>query len=86
LFGITPGSAPDPSAHSDNAGIYVSKVEAGSAAAQAGLEEGDVIVSANRVPLNTASDLARILSGKQNDKPMLLQIKRKGATVFMAVG
>ena len=86
LFGITPGSAPDPAVASNDAGVYVTKVDPGSAAAQAGIEEGDVIVSANRVPLNSPSDLARILNGRQNDKPALLQIRRKGATVFMAVG
>jgi S1-C subfamily serine protease len=86
MFGITPGSAPDRGVSSNDGGIYVTKVDPGSAAAHAGIEEGDVIVSINRVPLNSASDLARIASERQNDKPMLLQVKRKGALLFMAIG
>jgi len=86
MFGITPGSAPGEGIGSDTSGVYVTKVDVGSAAAHAGIEEGDVIVSANRVPLNSASDLARALNGRQNGKPMLLQVRRKDSLLFMAVG
>ena len=86
LFGITPGLAPGRGIRSDAGGVYVTKVDVGSAAAHAGLEEGDVIVSANRVPLNSPSDLARALSGRQNGKPTLLQVRRKDSLLFMAVG
>jgi S1-C subfamily serine protease len=44
------------------AGAYVGGVTPGSAAAQAGLREGDVLLSLNRRPVRDANDIERALN------------------------
>ena len=85
LFGITPGSMPGRGV-APNDGVYITKVTAGSVAAHAGLEKGDVIIFADRTPVNNPSDLQRILRAHKSDKPALLQIMREGTVMFLALG
>ncbi|OYW08281.1 MAG: hypothetical protein B7X34_08980 [Acidobacteriia bacterium 12-62-4] len=46
----------------DQRGIYVTKVEEGSFAAEIGLQERDVIISVNRQPVATPEDLRKLQS------------------------
>jgi serine protease Do len=43
-------------------GVIISRVEAGSPGAKAGLEPGDVILEVNEIPLSSAQDLSGVLA------------------------
>ncbi len=64
--------------------LYPPRVEAvapGSAAMDSGLERGDVVVSADGVPVNAFSDLQRLVLAGEG-KPVLLGVWRDGAADF----
>ena len=65
-------------------GVYVVQVEPGSAADEAGLQEGDIVISANRVAVSTPSELAQILL-KQKGIPVLLLVERGGSNIYVAL-
>ena len=65
-------------------GVVVTKVEPASRAARAGVRPGDVVVEVNRKPVKNAQQF-RSLIGKEKKKTLLL-IKRKGMTLFVAIG
>lgn len=64
-------------------GAVVTSVDPASAAATAGLKEGDVIQQANREPVANAADLAQAL--KKSNGESLLLINRGGNKEFLAV-
>jgi serine protease Do len=66
-------------------GLVVSDVDAGSPAAEAGLQEGDLILEANRKAVNKVSELQATLAESRKDGSILLLVKRKTATLFVAV-
>jgi serine protease Do len=69
---------------SDAKGIIVTDVEPEGAAAEAGLQHGDIIEELNRKPLSNVEQLQRcITSGSQ--KPSLLLISRAGSHMFIAI-
>jgi len=65
-------------------GLVVNSVDPSGAAAEAGIQPGDVIVQINRLPVHSTSDVSAALA-KSSDRPALLQINRKGQTVFVPV-
>ena len=65
-------------------GIVVAGVESGSAADDAGLQPGDVIVEANRKPVRTAAEFESQITGR-GAKPVLLVVQREGRKRFVAV-
>jgi Do/DeqQ family serine protease len=65
-------------------GLLVEEVDPSGAAAQAGIEAGDVIQQVNRQPVTSASDMQNAL-GKSNGRAPLLLINRRGQTVFVPV-
>jgi Do/DeqQ family serine protease len=67
-------------------GVFITQVDPGSAAEEAGLREGDIVVSAGRVPVSTPAELARILRDQKKGMPLLLQIRRGEASLFTALG
>ena len=72
-----------PASASASAGIDVTEVEAGSAAAQRGLRSGDVIVQVNRRPVQDLQDLQEIAANnrilfllvQRGDRSLMLQIR-----------
>ena len=65
-------------------GVVVTAVNSDSAAAAAGLRNGDVIQEANRKPVNNASDFNSAVSAAGHDA-LLLRVNRNGNTLFVAV-
>jgi len=63
-------------------GIVVISLEPGSAALAAGLRQGDVIVSANRIPTPDLQALDKALRGS---KSLLLNIQRGSAALFLYI-
>ena len=67
----------------DVAGLVITGVEPGSAAAEAGLKEGDVIVEAARQPMAKTADLQSVVKNAKG--PLLLRVYRDNATLYMTV-
>jgi serine protease Do len=64
-------------------GVVVTNVDPASAAAAAGLHEGDVIQEVNRKPVASAQDFAQAL--RRSDGESLLLVNRQGNKIFLAV-
>jgi serine protease Do len=64
-------------------GVVVTKVDPSSAAADAGLQRGDVIQEVNRKPIHNANDFASAMSNAKNQT--LLLVNRQGNTMYVAV-
>jgi len=64
-------------------GVRLARV--GDAAAQAGLQPGDVILSVGRTSVGTMAALDRALSGVKNGQTVMLLVRRGNATQFIAV-
>lgn len=87
LSGLTTGAIPhDDPEFGHTAGVYVQNVDPASAAADAGLRQGDIILSAGHRRVANAADLDRIAHAQPQGKPLLLQVKRGDAILFMAIG
>jgi serine protease Do len=66
-------------------GVVIAGVEQGSAAEEAGLQEGDVIMQINRQPVRNIGDFKR-LAGKLSKKDSsLFLINRQGRKLFIAI-
>jgi serine protease Do len=63
-------------------GAVIQNVRSGSPADDAGLERGDVIVSVNRKPTSTASDVAQQLSSVPNGQDVLVLVWSNGGNTF----
>jgi serine protease Do len=67
------------------AGVVVSQIDPEGAAAEAGLEEGDVIEKVNQQPVASAEDLRAALEAAGRDKPSLLLVNRRGQRGFFTL-
>jgi serine protease Do len=67
------------------AGVVVTLVGRGSAADNAGVERGDVIVEINRSAIRTLSDYSDALAKADPGKPLLLRIHREQRSLFLAL-
>jgi serine protease Do len=86
LSGMTFGAIPQDDPHyGKTKGVYVTKVEPGSAAEEAGLREGDIVVSAGRVPVATPEELAQIARSQKKGMPLLLRVRRGEQLLYLAV-
>lgn len=80
LFGVVPADLQLPD---KGKGVFVQSVEPGSVADRAGLEEGDVIISCNRKPVNSVQELSTAASsGKRG---ILLNIRRGDTALFIVI-
>ncbi len=66
-------------------GLLVLEVEQGKPAAEAGIRQGDVILSANLTPINDATTLAKIIKDVTKRGAVMLQVSRRGEVSFVAV-
>ncbi|HKP97278.1 MAG TPA: DegQ family serine endoprotease [Fibrobacteria bacterium] len=64
------------------AGALVTRVDPEGSAAEAGIQEGDVIVEANRKQVESAQDLQGIVSKEGKGRKILFLVNRKGSTFF----
>ena len=67
------------------AGVVVKEVRPGSAAADAGLQQGDVIQEVNRSVINNLSDYQNIASQIEKKSLVVLLLNRRGNNLFVAV-
>jgi serine protease Do len=66
-------------------GVLVQEVMSGGAAEAAGLKQGDVILSVDNTPVNTANHLQSLVAQKKAGQDVRLQIFRYGSTFDKAV-
>lgn len=65
-------------------GLVVMQVDPAGPAAEAGINEGDVIEEANRQPVNSVADLKAALQ-RTGTRPALLLVNRGGDSIFLTV-
>jgi serine protease Do len=66
-------------------GVVVTAVAPGSAAEDAGVQPGDVIVELNRKPVRNVDDYRRLSGALARDGAALLLIARQGGKLFLAI-
>ncbi|HLG21324.1 MAG TPA: DegQ family serine endoprotease [Candidatus Manganitrophaceae bacterium] len=66
-------------------GVVVFKVEPGSAADEAGLLRGDLIMEINRKPVRNMDDYEEVASKIKKEEVILLLINRQGKTLFLTI-
>jgi len=66
-------------------GVAISEVAEGSLASLAGLQKGDVIISADRKPVATAEDLEQVLAKAKDKGQLLLRVTRQGGSLFVVI-
>jgi serine protease Do len=69
----------------EKTGLLIADVDQGSPAAQAGLQEGDLIVEVNRKPVSKVSELQKAVADSRKEGSVLLLLKRKTASLFVAL-
>lgn len=79
---LTPGLANQLKIPAGTKGVVVTNVEQGSAAEEAGVQRGDVILEVNRKPVSNVGDFRRAASSAG---PVLLLIDREGSTLYVVV-
>jgi S1-C subfamily serine protease len=82
---VTPEVAQRLRLNRNTQGAVVMNVESGSAAARAGLAEGDVIVRVGRETIETATDASRELGRIPAGGTAFLRVLRNGQETFVAV-
>jgi S1-C subfamily serine protease len=65
-------------------GILVKRVARGSLAAQAGIEDGDVIVRADDRKVSSAEEFRKIVQGASG-KPVTVLVEREGEEIFLVL-
>ncbi|HEX8354152.1 MAG TPA: DegQ family serine endoprotease [Pyrinomonadaceae bacterium] len=68
----------------DRQGLVVTGVEPGGPAAEAGVQQGDLIEQANRQPVRSIEELRAAIQGA-GERPLLLLVTRGDGTVFVTV-
>ena len=68
-----------------NGGVVVTRVEPGSAAAEARLQAGDIVREVNRQTVRNAADFSRKITQAQGRESLLLLIQRGANRLFVAV-
>jgi serine protease Do len=69
----------------DVKGVVVTAVESGSAAEDAGLRRGDIILEVNRHAVDDADDYRKALHGSEKGKNLLFLVRRGENTIFLAL-
>ena len=66
-------------------GVVIVQVRSGSAAEEAGLKEGDIIIELNRRQVANLRSYESAASRVSKDQPILLLIKRQGRTLYITL-
>ena len=66
-------------------GVLITSVEPGSAADEAGLEQGDIIVEVDRKPIHDVSEYKKAVMAAQKGKRILFLVRRGENAVFLAL-
>jgi serine protease Do len=66
-------------------GVVVTNVEPDSPAAEAGIQEGDVILEVNRHEVRSVKDFEKTTADLKKDQNVLLRINRRGASLYLSV-
>lgn len=66
-----------------SSGALVSDVEPESAAFEAGLQRGDLIIEVNSVPVNSSAEFNKIAKSAKAGVPILLLVRRGESTIFI---
>jgi serine protease Do len=66
-------------------GVVVTHVEDGTAAAEAGLRRGDVIVEVNRQPVKTLADFERATRGVKKGERLTVRLERGDIALYVAM-
>lgn len=83
--GVTPESARKYNLNGVNAGVVVVEVQSGSAAEEAGLQPGDVIVTANGAAVRSQTDLQNAVSRLKSGANVNLVVLRDKARTLVSV-
>ena len=70
----------------DDRGVMVSKVIPETPAAVAGIEVGDVLVTADGAPIDNAGDVSEVLAGKGEGEDVQIDLWRNGKPMGLGVG
>jgi serine protease Do len=82
---LTPEIAENLGIDPDTKGVVVTGVEPGSAADDAGLRRGDVIVEVDREPVGSLAAYRKALQGAKDKKSVLFLVRRGDNTIFLAL-
>jgi serine protease Do len=82
---LTPETASAMQIPPNTKGVVVSNIDPSSHAADAGLQQGDVIQQVNHQPVTDVQQFQHALATASKDRPTLLLIDRGGNTLFVAV-
>ena len=66
-------------------GVIIARVQTGSAAEEAGLRDGDLILEVNRRPVRSIKAYESAVSQLEKDQAVLLLVKRQGRTSFFTL-
>jgi S1-C subfamily serine protease len=70
----------------ETGGVIVERVETGSAAEEAGVMRGDIVLQVAGEPVSSTAGFARsVREQRKSDKPVLLRVRRGASTLFIAV-
>ena len=70
---------------SNTNGLFISKVDPSSPAAESGLAEGDVLLEVNNTEVKSIATYRKLVSAQRKDEIIRFLIKRGGNTLFYAV-
>jgi len=66
-------------------GVLITSVEPGSAADEAGLEQGDIIVEVDRKPIHDVSEYQKAMMAAKKGKRILLLVRRGENAMFLTL-
>jgi serine protease Do len=66
-------------------GVVITAVEPGSAADEAGVRRGDVIMEVDRKPVRTVDDYKKAIAGARKGRGVLFLVRRGDSTIFLAL-
>jgi len=84
-FGVRGTTSAEAKALNIEKGVIVSDVKPYSEAANRAIRKDDIILEADRKPVNAPGDLKRIVESRKSGESILLRLKRDNTTAFVAL-